>query len=404
MKSLLAATFLSITVSCFPPSLLADDWPRWRGPSLDGISKESNWRAEWPDSDPPLVWKTNVGTGLSGISIANKKVYTIGNTDNVDTVYCFDADSGKEIWSHSYPAALDPKYYEGGPGSTPTVEGDTVFTISREGHVFSLDAANGSVRWSTHLVADLGFPAPTWGFNGSPLVLGERVFLNAGTSGVALDKASGTVIWKSAADEAGYSSPYPIERDGTSQLVFSSTRSFSGVNPDSGKAAWSFPWLTRYGVNAADPVAVDADTLFISSGYGKGAALIRLSGAEPEVIWKVKEMGNQMNPSLLINGFLYGVNGNEDGDPEFQCLDSSSGEIKWSDDSTGMSGAIAANGYLIILGERGELILAPASPESFDPVTRIQILGGKSWTAPSLANGRVYCRNIRGDLVCVDLR
>ncbi|MEM7146581.1 MAG: PQQ-binding-like beta-propeller repeat protein [Verrucomicrobiota bacterium] len=383
---------------------LADDWPRWRGPNLDGISTDSSWRAEWPDSDPPLVWKTNVGTGLSGISIANNKVYTIGNNDNTDTVFCLNADTGKEIWTHSYPAALDPKYYEGGPGSTPTVDGDTVFTIGREGQVFSLNAESGEVNWSMNLVADAGLPAPGWGFNGSPLVLDDRLFLNAGTAGVALDKSSGAVIWKSDAEEAGYSSPYPLDRDGKTQLLVSSSRSYSGVDPETGAAAWTFPWLTRYGVNAADPVPIDSNTLFISSGYGKGAALIRLTGTAPEEAWKSKEMGNQMNPCLLIDGYLYGVNGNEDGDPEYKCLAPKTGDILWSDDSTGASGAIAANGYLIILGERGELIIAPASPDEFDPITRIQVLGGKSWTAPSLANGRVYCRNIKGDLVCVDLR
>jgi outer membrane protein assembly factor BamB len=382
----------------------ADDWPRWRGPDLNGISRETGWRAEWLNDDPPLVWKTNVGTGLSGISISQGKAYTIGNTDNTDTVFCLDAETGKEIWSHAYPCALDPKYYEGGPTSTPTVDGNTVFTVSREGHVFSFEANTGEVLWSAHLLNDFGLPAPGWGFTGSPLVIGDRLFLNAGAAGLALNKSDGRLLWKSAPEEAGYSSPYPLQRNGATELLVSSGRDFSAVHPDSGEPVWSLRWLTRFGVNAADPVPVDEDHLFISSGYGKGSTLIKLGAAQPEEVWKSKEFRSQMNPCLLINGYLYGVDGNEDEDPEFKCLDPMTGEVNWSDNSTGMSGAIVANDYLIILGERGELIIALASPDRFDPITRVQILGGKSWTAPSLAHGRVYARNIRGDLVCVDLR
>jgi outer membrane protein assembly factor BamB len=385
-------------------SVLADDWPRWRGPHLDGISQETGWRSNWPDADPPLVWKTNVGTGLSGISISQGRVYTMGNSDNTDTIFCLDAETGKEIWSHSYPCALDPKYYEGGPTSTPTVHGDTVFTVSREGHVFSFDAANGELHWSTHLVQDCALPAPGWGFTGSPLVMGERLFLNAGAAGLAMNTATGDVLWKSDAEEAGYSSPYPLERNGAVELLVSSGRDYSAVDPGSGDRLWSLRWLTRYGVNAADPIPISDGHLFISSGYGKGSALVKLGDADPSETWKQKEMRNQMNPCLLIDGYLYGVDGNEDEDPEFKCLDPMTGEIKWSDDSTGMSGAIASRGHLIILGERGELIIAPTSPDDFNPTLRVQILGGKSWTAPSLANGRLYARNIRGDLVCIDLR
>jgi outer membrane protein assembly factor BamB len=382
----------------------ADDWPRWRGPHLDGTSRETDWRSDWPDADPPMVWKTNVGTGLSGISVSHGKVYTLGNVDNVDTIYCLDAETGKEIWTYSYECALDPKYYEGGPTATPTVDGEVVFTVSKEGHVFALNAADGGVNWSAHLVKDTGIPAPGWGFTGSPLVMGERLFLNAGASGLAMNRVSGEVLWKSDAEEAGYSSPYPLERNGNTELLVSSGRDFSAVAPDTGKRLWSVRWLTRFGVNAADPIPIGADHLFISSGYGKGATLVKLGGTEPEEVWKDKEMRNQMNPCLLVGDYLYGVDGNEDEEPALKCLDPQTGEVKWSDTSTGMSGAIAAKGQLIVLGERGELIIAPASPDGFEPTMRVQILGGKSWTAPALANGRLYARNIRGDLVCVDLR
>ena len=163
-------------------------------------------------------------------------------------------------------------------------------------------------------------------------------------------------------------------------------------------------WLTQYGLNAADPV-VDRDRLFISSGYGKGGALLKpVSGAEPEVVWKTKLLRTQMNGAILYGKHLYGVDGDTTEKPVLKCLDIADGTEKWADATTGVRSLIIADGRMILLGEKGELIIAPATPERFNPTARFQVLGGKCWTSPVLANGLVYCRNSRGDLVCVDLR
>lgn len=401
-------SFVFTTSSSVAP---AADWYRWRGPDLNGTSRETGWQAEWPDEDPPVAWRASVGTGFSSVAVADGRLFTMGNEDNTETVYCLDAETGAEIWTHSYPCALEPRFFEGGPTSTPTVDGENVYTLSREGHLFCFEAATGEVRWSKVIPQDFALPAPGWGFAGSPLVHENLLLLNAGGGGLALDKKSGDAVWKSDAAEAGYSTPVPFRRGDRWLAMFSSGKAFLAADLESGEEQWRFSWLTRFGVNAADPIlasppapGADGELVFLSSGYGKGAALIRAKGDRVEEVWKNKEMHNQMNPCLLIDGFLYGMDGDEDAKPELKCVELESGKTMWSAKGLGGGALMAADGRLIIMSGRGELIISPVSPEKLEEVTRFQVLGGKCWTVPVLANGRIYCRNAEGDLACVDVR
>ena len=163
-------------------------------------------------------------------------------------------------------------------------------------------------------------------------------------------------------------------------------------------------WLTQYGVNAADPIPV-GENVFISSGYGKGAALFKpVSGGEPTVVWKSKVLRTQLNPGVLVGKYIYGVDGDTTDKASLKCIEAETGTEKWAVANFGSGGVIVADGKLIAINGTGELMVAPVSPEAFRPASRAQVLGGKTWTAPTLANGLVYCRNSRGDLVAVDLR
>jgi outer membrane protein assembly factor BamB len=170
-----------------------------------------------------------------------------------------------------------------------------------------------------------------------------------------------------------------------------------------GKEAWRFRWLTQYGVNAADPV-VSGDHVFISSGYGKGGALLRLGAGAPEQVWKTKVLRTQLNAAVLYEGHLYGVDGDTGDRPALKCLEFLTGEEKWVESCFGPGGVIIADGKLIALNALGELLIAPASPEGFKPTTRVQVLGPQCWTAPVLANGLIYCRNSRGEIAVIDVR
>ncbi|MBX3732970.1 MAG: PQQ-binding-like beta-propeller repeat protein [Verrucomicrobiae bacterium] len=383
--------------------LRADDWTHWRGPTRNGISAESGWSDRWPDDGPRVAWKARVGLGFSSFVVGEGRAYTMGHAEEQDTIFCLDAATGRELWRHAYPAALGDKFFDGGTTGTPTLDAGRLFTLSRWGDVFCLDAATGTVLWTLQVVTETGARIPDWGFGGAPLVLGERVYLNVGDGGLALERETGAVAWRSGTRSAGYSTPLPVGRGSETLGLFSTGQSYLAVRLRDGSPTWSLRWLTEYGVNAADPI-VDGDHLFLSSGYGKGAALYRLGPGEPVQVWKSKVLRTQMNAAVLLGGHLYGVDGDTTEKAALKCVEAATGAELWSQGGFGSGGLIIAGGRILALGGTGELMVAPATPDGFEPVSRSQVLGGKTWTAPVLANGRVYCRNSRGDVVCLDLQ
>ncbi len=235
--SALALTAIAFIFSSLRPAS-SDDWPRYRGPSHNGISADTSWSHRWSETGPTVAWSAQVGTGFSSCSISDQRLFTIGNQQNIDIVFCFDSSSGTLLWTHSYDSPGDPNEFEGGPTSTPTVDGQVVFTLARGGDLFALDAATGNVKWHKTLAAENQIPIPTWGFTGSPLVDGERLLLNIGDAGAAVNKISGDLVWKSENRECGYSSPIPIEIQSPKKVVFGSGRSYVCIDPETGKRQW----------------------------------------------------------------------------------------------------------------------------------------------------------------------
>lgn len=396
-------TVAVLLICLIPFPVRGDDWPRWRGPDLNGISKEKNWLHPWPKDGPPVAWKASVGRGLSSVSVVAGRLYTMGHQDGKDTIHCLDALTGKPIWSHSYEAALGDLNFEGGPTATPTIHDGAVYTMSRWGDVFCLNAADGKVRWSKNLAKSNNVRVPGWGFSCSPLIHENLLLLNIGKAGMALDRTSGQVVWSSADEEAGYSTPVPFQRGREWYLLVSSGSGFSAVNLKTGKELWFLRWLTRYGVNAADPI-VAGGQVFISSGYNKGCTLLNLEDKAAKELWRNKNMRNQFNSSVLLDGFLYGIDGDTTTITSLRCVELQTGQVRWSKEGFGSGALMAAGDTLIVLSERGELVVGPASPKGFEPSARAKVLDGKCWTVPVLANGRIYCRTAAGDLVCVDVR
>jgi outer membrane protein assembly factor BamB len=394
---------LSVALLLMAWPLTASDWPQWRGPNRNGVSTESGWRHVWPKEGPPIAWKAKAGLGFSSFVVSQGRVFTMGHAAGQDTVWCFDALSGNLVWKHSYPAELGDKYFEGGTTGTPTVSGGNVFTLSRWGDAFCFDAATGKIIWSKNVQKETGAPIPDWGFTGAPLVHENTLLLNVGDAGLALSPDTGAIRWQSADRNAGYSTPLPMQRNGEWLAVLGNATSYVAVGLRDGKEAWRVRWVTEYGVNAADPV-VDGNRMFISTGYGKGGALFDLSAEIPKELWKTKKLRTQMNPAVLHQGHVYGTDGDTTERASFKCLELATGQEKWTQPGFGSGAAMVADGKIVALSGTGELMVAPATPAGFRPTARAQVLGGKCWTAPVLANGVAYCRNSRGDVVAVDLR
>ena len=379
------------------------DWPIYRGSNHDGIATETDWKDQFSGEGPPVLWDAQIGLGFASFTVAKGRVYTTGHADGQDTVYAFDAATGKSLWKHDYPADLGDKYYEGGTSATPTVEGGRVYHLSRWGDVFCFDAADGRVVWSKNVQKETGAKIPDWGYAGAPVVHGDLLLLNVGQSGMALNIATGKTVWQSGNEvAAGYSTPFPL-KGYPGVHVLAAEDAYNAISATDGALVWSVPWKTRYGVNAADPVQNEGQ-LFISSGYNRGAALLKLGDGQPEIVWENKNLKNQFNSSLLLNGYLFGIDDDENKRASLRCIDLATGALKWEEKSIGFGALTAANGKLIVLTEKGELVIAKASPDSFEEISRSQVLGGRCWTTPVLADGRLYVRNSAGDLKCLDLR
>jgi outer membrane protein assembly factor BamB len=288
------------------------------------------------------------------------------------------------------------------------VEANRVYTFSREGQAFCLNAASGARIWGKDLYRETGAPPPRWGFAGSPLVQGKLVIYNIGGAGAALDKVSGRLVWKSSAGTAGYASPVAYTVGGQRGVAIFTGTALVGVDPVSGRVLWQYPWQTVYEVNAADPIFA-GDTVFISSNYNRGGALLRLGrggGAQrgagprgPTVVWENRNMRNHFNSCVLLGGYLYGNDQNT-----LKCLDLRTGAQRWQQRGMGKGGLIAVNGHLLVLTERGTLALSRANPVQYTELAHASVLRGTCWTHPVLANGLVYCRSHEGELICLDLR
>jgi outer membrane protein assembly factor BamB len=392
---LLVATLATLAMPAWSATAPAPQaWPQFRGPAHDGISPEKLTFAETPKQ----VWKAALGTGFTSIAVANGLVYSSGNAGDQDSVQCLDAATGKPVWKYSYPARLEPKMYEGGPNATPTVAGGSVFILGKDGLVACLDAKSGKEVWKKNVAQELGAATPDWGFSGSPTVEGGALFLNIGSHGCALEPRTGKVVWKSGGDKAGYATPIPFTIGKASGLLMFTTNSLAAINPANGQVAWEHPWTTDYGVNSADPIVIGSQ-VFVSTGYNYGCALLDVSGAKPREVWRSKAMRNHFNAGVAVDGHLYGFD-----DGTLKCLEWSTGAAKWEQAGLGKGSLVAAAGKLVILSERGELVIAEASPSGFKELSRTQVLSGKCWTSPAIADGRIYCRNAKGDLVCLAVR
>jgi len=396
-RILLAGAFVAVLL--LAQSARADDWPQWRGPDRNGISKGTGWLAKWPDEGPKKLWEGSVGVGYSSFSVSKGHVYTMGNVQDTDVVSCFDAETGKLVWKHEYAcAAKDPNGYHG-TRCTPTVDGDRVYTLSRHGNFFYLDAGSGKVLWSKDFIKDLSGREPLngtregWGFAGSPLIEKSWVLSEvggaSGASVVAFDKATGDVVWKAGNDVPGYASLLAFENGGERCFVQFSTDQVIGHRMKDGSELWRFPWKTSYGVNAATPI-IEGDQMFLSSGYGFGCALLKVAPTGATEVWRNKTMRNHVNSCVLVGGYLYGFDENE-----LKCLDWKTGEVKWGAKDYGKGSLMVADGKLILYGGSGKLGLAEVSPEAFKQICSFQALAGKdTWAPPVLAYGRIYVRSL----------
>jgi outer membrane protein assembly factor BamB len=376
----------------------ASDWPQWRGANYDGVRTLPLVSKDCKAVRLTKVWEAEAGVGFSSLAVAEERVFTMGNRDDTDTVWCYDANTGAVLWKQSYACALDPLYYEGGPGGTPTVAQEAVFTLSKKGHAHALDRTTGRMLWKRDLVADHGLKLPEWSFAASPFLAGDLVILNVGESGLALRRDTGATAWRTGTAASGYATPVPI---GNNAAAIFRAQAISAVKVSDGSMLWDVEWKSSRDVNAADPL-VHAGQILVSSTSGTALlGPVTTASEPPKELWKTRYR-SYFNPPVRIGDFVYGIDGTTHRPTRLVCFEWATGKERWAVNGFGSGGLVAADDVLIIC-DKGEIIIARASPEGFMPLAREAVLTGKCWTAPAVAGDRVYARNAAGNVVCVEV-
>jgi outer membrane protein assembly factor BamB len=407
-------------------SLLAEDWPGWMGPKRDNQWNLDRAPSTFPADGLKPLWSTKVAGGYSGPAVVGERVYltdmltqadakvdNFGRKafDGTERVHCIDNSTGKVLWTHEYPV----KYaisYPAGPRCTPIVDGDRLYTLGAEGDLFCFQAASGKVIWSKNLKATYKTESPLWGYAAHPLIDGDNLITLAGGEGsqtVALNKKTGEEVWRfGTSKETGYSPPTIIQAAGVRQLILVNPEAVNSVNPDNGKPYWSIPYTADNGSIIMSPVRADK-YLFIG-GYSNRNLLIELGGDQPSAkeVWR-NQAKKGMSPvnvqPMVIDNIVYGC----DQSGELMAFDIASGDRLWetskpiSDRPQGSGTAfMVKNGERFFLfNESGELIIAKISPKGYEELARTKIIEPTNnafgrdvvWCAPAFANGSIYVRN-----------
>ena len=371
-----------------------DDWPQWRGPNRDGRSAEKGLLKDWPAGGPPLAWQaTGAGEGYSSFAVSNGRVYTLGARSGTEYLIAYDAASGKRLWEAANGRRFDNDRGSG-PRATPTVDGDKVYAFGASGDLSAIDAASGKPLWKVNVLSKFGGSNIQWGLSESPLVLSDRILVNAGGPIVALKKTDGSQIWKSDGSEpAGYSSAVLIDVGGIQQAVFFTHSRVVGVDVNTGKRLWNYQPVANDVANIATPI-VRENRVFVSSDYGTGAALLELTpsggGVRSKEVYFTRDMRNHHASSVLVGDHLYGFSS-----AILTAMNFGTGQVAWRDRSVGKGSLVFADDRLYLYSEGGTVGLVEANPAAYREHGRFQIRSGNlpTWSHPVVSGGKLFLRD-----------
>lgn len=384
----------------------AADWPEFRGPNRDGVRAGVVFDTDW--SNPPKeLWRRLAGPGWSSFAVVGDYVFTQEQRGDQEAVVCLTADEGQQVWANLIPARFEEAMAGAGPRATPTFADGQLFTQGATGMVQCLDAATGDVVWQADLTEKEGLnaAAPMWGFSSSPLVVGEVVIVFAGSkpddagqgggkSVVAYDRATGRLAWSAGDGTHGYSSGHMTEIAGVPQLLMMSDIGLQSFEPATGKVLWEHRWDLEGMARVVQPMVLDAQTVLIGTGFGKGTRRIEVeqNGDAWNVTekWTSRNLKPYYNDLVYHNGHCYGFDG-----PIFCCIDAATGDKAWKGGRYGSGQVLllADMGKLLVLSEKGEVVLLEATPDKRQEIARFQAIEGKTWNHPVIAGGRLFVRN-----------
>jgi outer membrane protein assembly factor BamB len=387
-----SACLIALSLCAMAP---AADSPQWRGPNRDGKFAETGLLQQWPAGGPRLVWKAQgLGEGYSSFAVVGNRLFTQGQQGDGEFVLALDAATGKPVWKTPTGRALGNDKGNG-PRGTPTVDGNRLYAVAGDGTLVCLETDTGKRVWGTSFVADFKGREPRWGYAESPLVDGESLIVTPGGSGasiVALNKATGAVVWKSQSDGAAYSSAIPFDAGATRGLAILTASAAVGLNMKNGELLWRYPNVANRVANIATPI-VSKDLVFVSTDYGTGCALLRLTpqggSVQASEVYFNKDMRNHYTTSVLVGDYLYGYSSEI-----LTAMEFLTGKVAWRNRSVGKGNCIYADQRLYCMGEDGAVGLIEPTPAAYTEKSRFEIPRGANptWTPPVVANGRLYLR------------
>jgi len=394
-------------------------WPSWRGPNRDGVSTETGLLRTWPTEGPPLLWQVKgLGRAYSSVAISGGKIFTMGSRRRSTELIALDLKTGKELWS--------AKVGGGSPNCTPTVDGDLVYALGRNGDLVCAKTGDGSIVWKKSFPRDFGGRMMSgWGYSESPLVDGDRLICTPGAGDAmiaALNKKTGDVIWKAALpddvgdrgkDGAAYSSIVISNAAGVKQYVQLTGKGIISVAAKDGKTLWTYNRVANRTANIPTPI-VTGDYVFCSTGYGIGAALLKVvkdgSGLKAEEVYFLnsRTLQNHHGGMVLVDGHVYCGHGHGQGFPI--CVELKTGKVKWGGGRTRGPGSnsaaiVYADGHLYFRYENGVMALIEATPKEYrlKGSFKLASVNGPSWPHPVVYDGKLYLRD-NDTLMCYDIK
>jgi outer membrane protein assembly factor BamB len=357
----------------------------------------------------PRLWKQPVGEGYASFVVADGRAFTIEQRRKQEVVAAYDVQTGRELWTNGWPAKFQESMGGDGPRATPTYHEGRIYALGAEGEFRVLDAAKGTLVWRRNILTETRARNLSWGMSASPLIVDDKVVVlpggSRGNSVVAYNKQTGATVWQALNDEQSYTSPMLTTIGGVRQIIVVSSSRAVGLTPDNGTVLWEYPWSTQFGINVSQPIVFQhngVDHVFLSAGYGHGAAVFVLTPNghrfQAKTVWENQRMKNKFTSSVLHEGYIYGLD-----ESILACINVVTGEQAWKGGRYGYGQIMLAGEHLIVLTEEGDLVLVRASPARHEELARFTAIEGKTWNHPVIADGKLLVRNVQ-EMAAFDIR
>lgn len=369
------------------------EWPGFRGPDRDGVSRGARIATDWSASPPVELWRRPIGPGWSSFAVHGDRLYTQEQRGEDEVVACYDVTTGKPVWKHNDAARFWESNAGAGPRATPTLSNGRVYTCGATGIVNALDAQDGRVVWTRNAATDTGAKVPGWGFAGSPLVLGDAVIVATAGRLVAYDLHTGALRWLGPTGGSGYSSPHLATIGGVQQILLLSAAGAIGVAPADGALLWKYDWQSD---GIVQPALTAGDVLIGSGSGGADVGVRRIAVAHGPAGWTAQERWTSaglkpyFNDFVVHEGHAYGFDGSI-----LACIDLEDGERRWKGGRYGSGQLVLLpdQDVLLVVSEQGGLALVQAKPDRFAELARLPAIEGKTWNHPVLAGDMLLVRN-----------